>query len=264
MRALRIVLAVLAFSAVLAWADNIGFENGIPTGWTTIGVVGVANSSSGLNPYQGNSFAYVSNHGLRYSALVSPVMNFDDPELISIAFSYLSQDGGPFYDPAMMFLLPAGTSLPTSIASVFPSTLGSTDAFLSASVLGCGLDVTGPNLSENAPQFLGNSVDLGAGGQFGPKRNLEYAAFCPGYNPQDGRGEIGGSTDWITTSFVAPAGSYQLVFVASNAYDTIDDSALAIGDIDVKHVKKVEEPSSFLLLLAAIPLVQNFLSRRRS
>jgi hypothetical protein len=241
-----LLMCFLSASVVLCHADNIGFENGIPNGWSTVGVVGVAGASSGLDPYQGASFGFVSNTGLGYSALLSSLMTFTRPTLISFEFSYLTNDVSAYWDPAYAVLLPVGfvPPSPDQYYVYFPSFLPSDSVILASAGVHCSDAIlSGAGLDQSVAPLLGNTVDLGTGGVFGPQWGVDYEYNCPGYSRD--YGVLKGSTDWIKASYVAPPGTYELGFFSTNYADHARSSALAIDDI---HLNAVPEPASFLLL----------------
>lgn len=236
------VICCIAFTSLLSIASEIGFENGIPSGWTTIGNV---NTGSDLNAYQGNSFVWVSNAGLAYSALLSPTFVFDHPTLISFAFSYMSRDGGGYFDPAYAVLMPTGFSPPDPNQYYFyldPYLPAGSTVLTMAGVECNNAYISGAAVQTSVVPFTQLITISGSMLQDGN---------CPGFwNPSNGAiiGIQKGATDWITASYIAAPGTYQLGFFSTNTVDHNILSALAVDDV---HIDPVPEPSGFWLLLSA-------------
>ena len=204
------------------------FEDGIPTDWTVTGATGTSAAVTNLGPTQGTSFGYLVTPGVLNpsfggtggSTLVSPEFAALGGSLLSIDFNFLTNDGTTdFRDFMFIQLLDQTGGVVATLAN--GNTTGDTDQAVPA--LGGPAPVISGGVSLSPlpiPRFFD-------GIETGPLSGTSFAAVKYG-------GGNGGSTGWITTSYVIPStGTYKLRFVVMDFGNRSFPSGLAIDNIAV-------------------------------
>ena len=218
-----------------------GFELGIPVGWTVSsgGSAGTSAAVPNLAPTEGATFGFIDTRGSTAisggtagTTLLSPAFAVADGATLSVDLNFLTSDGDGFSDFAFAQLLDSSSSAVIATLSTANTTGPGAKA---VPCLGCPTGAIGAGVT------LTPSVGYFDGILTGPLGGDSYGAGKFGGGP-------GGSTGWITTSFIPGAGSYQLLFGVTDVGDTSVDSGLAIDNIQLTQNSVIPEPSSLLLL----------------
>lgn len=239
MKSVSIVVAVIFATALM---PSVALSSELDLGalsYTVFGDGGISQPIAGFsntpflflnatgNQTMSNMEAYgvtVPSNTTLGSILVSSAFTLTAAQSISVTINFLSNDA-PIYDFGGAYLVSNG-ALVSTLYYVTP------EPQVSAS--------PGVIQTPDSITFQGDQITLGDV-TYGPSR------LCVvGDSGCDTGTTIGGSTDWVTSSYAPGAGTYQLLFAAFNTGEPIAPSGLAIQSV------AVPEPDGLLLIFIGI------------